>query len=234
VVDARSEAIVSFEALVRWHTADGTVVQPNDFIPLAEECGLIVEVGRWVIAEACRQASRWRVHRTADQEPIRIWVNLSARQLSDPELVSFVEQSIEEAGISTDEICMEITESALMIDADAARNKLDQLRDLGISLGIDDFGTGWSQFEYLNRLPLDVLKIDRYFVHGLGKDESAGVIVNAIIELAHALGLIVIAEGVETQQQLATLRELECDQALGFYFSEPLEAEAFETNLSLD
>jgi len=231
-LDLDSGQIVGFEALVRWQRPNGNLTLPSEFIPLAEETGLIVELGRWVIAEACRQASVWRVHRNPGQEPIRIWINLSARQLSDPELVTFVEQAVASTGITTDEICMEITESALMVDADSATQQLDQLRRLGISLGIDDFGTGWSQFEYLNRLPLDVLKIDRSFVHGLGRDENSAVIVNAIIELAHALGMIVIAEGVETAEQLAVLEELDCDQALGFYFAEPREASGFDQTLA--
>lgn len=163
---------------------------------------------------------------------MRIWVNLSARQLGDHDLIGFVEESVSRAGITTDEICMEITESALMGDADSATKQLDELRRLGISLGIDDFGTGWSQFEYLHRLPLDVLKIDRYFVQGLGIEPDAAVIVSAIIDLAHALGLIVIAEGVESKDQLEILEELGCDQALGFYFSEPREAAAFDQTLS--
>ncbi len=231
-VDLESGHIVGFEALVRWQTADSRLIPPSEFIPLAEETGLIVDLGRWVIAEACLQAGRWRVRRTPDQEPVRIWVNLSARQLGDHDLIGFVEESVSRAGITTDEICMEITESALMGDADSATKQLDELRRLGISLGIDDFGTGWSQFEYLHRLPLDVLKIDRYFVQGLGIEPDAAVIVSAIIDLAHALGLIVIAEGVESKDQLEILEELGCDQALGFYFSEPREAAAFDQTLS--
>ncbi|MEQ8839997.1 MAG: EAL domain-containing protein [Acidimicrobiales bacterium] len=227
-LDLESGRIVGFEALVRWQRPDGRLIPPGEFIPLAEETGIIVDIGRWVIAEACRQASLWRVHRTPDQEPVRIWVNLSARQLGDPDLVPFVQRTVAEAGISTDEICLEITESALMDDAQAATEQLDQLRRIGISLGIDDFGTGWSQFAYLQRLPLDVLKIDRSFVSGLASDHAAATIVAAIIDLAHALGLIVIAEGVESEDQLAVLRELDCDQALGFLFSEPREAAAFD------
>jgi len=227
-LDLDSGRIVGFEALVRWQRPDGRLVPPAEFIPLAEETGIIVELGRWVISEACRQASLWRVYRTPEQEPVRIWVNLSARQLGDPDLVPFVERSVEAAGISTDEICLEITESALMDDAQAATEQLDELRRIGISLGIDDFGTGWSQFAYLQRLPLDVLKIDRSFVSGLASDHAAATIVAAIIDLAHALGLIVIAEGVESEDQLAVLRELDCDQALGFLFSEPREAAAFD------
>ncbi len=231
-LDLESGRIVGFEALVRWQRPDGRLVPPGEFIPLAEETGIIVEIGRWVIAEACRQASLWRVHRTPEQEPVRIWVNLSARQLGDLDLVPYVERTVEAAGISTDEICLEITESALMDDAQAATEQLDELRRIGISLGIDDFGTGWSQFAYLQRLPLDVLKIDRSFVSGLVPDHAAATIVAAIIDLAHALGLIVIAEGVESEDQLAVLRELDCDQALGFLFSEPREPAAFEAALT--
>ncbi len=231
-LDLDSGTIVGFEALVRWQRPDGRLIPPGEFIPLAEESGLIVEIGRWVIAEACQQAARWRIYRTPDQEPVRIWVNLSARQLGDPDLIGFVQSSVADAGITTDEICLEITESALMGDAESATAQLDELRRLGISLGIDDFGTGWSQFAYLQRLPLDVLKIDRSFVSGLGTDANAATIVAAIIDLAHALGLIVIAEGVETREQLQVLEELDCDQALGFYFSEPREPAAFDQALN--
>lgn len=231
-LDLASNRIVGFEALVRWQRPDGQLIPPGDFIPLAEETGLIVDIGKWVIREACRQAAKWRVHRTPDQEPVRIWVNLSARQLGDPELINYVQAAVDDAGITTDEICLEITESALMDDAETATEQLDELRRLGISLGIDDFGTGWSQFSYLQRLPLDVLKIDRSFVSGLGTEKSAATIVAAIIDLAHALGLIVIAEGVETRQQLDVLSELDCDQALGFYFSRPQSPEAFDEVLT--
>ncbi len=231
-LDLESNRIVGFEALVRWQRPDGQMIPPGDFIPLAEESGLIVEIGRWVIREACQQAARWRVHRTPEQEPVRIWVNLSARQLGDPDLIDYVQSAVDDAGITTDEICLEITESALMGDAESATEQLDELRCLGISLGIDDFGTGWSQFAYLQRLPLDVLKIDRSFVSGLGTEKSAATIVAAIIDLAHALGLIVIAEGVETRQQLEVLADLDCDQALGFYFSRPLSAETFDEVLT--
>ena len=231
-IDLESNCIVGFEALVRWQRPDGRLILPDDFIPLAEESGLIVDIGKWVIREACRQAAKWRVHRTPDQEPVRIWVNLSARQLGDPDLINYVQSAIEDAGITTDEICLEITESALMGDPETATEQLDELRRLGISLGIDDFGIGWSQFGYLQRLPLDVLKIDRSFVAGLGAEKSAATIVAAIIDLAHALGLVVIAEGVETLQQLEVLAELDCDQALGFYFSQPRSPEAFDEVLT--
>ncbi len=232
-LDLDSGRIVGFEALVRWQRPDGRIVPPGEFIPLAEESGIIVDLGKWVITEACRQAAAWRLFREPESEPIRIWVNLSGRQLGDPDLVGFIERAIADAGITTDEICMEITESALMGDANSAADQLDQLRALGISLGIDDFGTGWSQFAYLHRLPLDVLKIDQSFVAGLATDRDSATIVAAIIDLAHALGLIVIAEGVETEEQLKVLKELDCDQALGFYFSKPKKSEAFDEVLDL-
>jgi EAL domain-containing protein (putative c-di-GMP-specific phosphodiesterase class I) len=198
---------------------------------MAEESGAIVEIGRWVIQEACHQAARWSVHRTEGDEPIRIWVNLSARQLGDPSLVGFVESAVKKAGIDTDAICLEITESALMDDAEAAAAKLGELRRLGISLGIDDFGTGYSQFAWLHRLPLDVLKIDRSFVAGLAADPDSSTMIAAIIDLAHALGLIVIAEGVESDNQLQALKAMRCDQAVGYLFSEPREAASFGDDL---
>ncbi len=232
-LDLNSGTIVGFEALVRWKHPDGRLVPPIEFIPLAEETGIIVEIGKWVITEACRQAAVWRLFRDPDSEPVRIWVNLSGRQLGDPELVEFIKTAITAAGITTDEICMEITESALMGDANAAALQLDELRGLGISLGIDDFGTGWSQFSYLHRLPLDVLKIDQSFVAGLATDRDSATIVAAIIDLAHALGLIVIAEGVENEEQLQVLKELDCDQALGYLFSKPKSSHHFDEVLDL-
>ena len=219
-IDLRTEKVVGFEALVRWQRDDGTLIQPSEFIPLAEETGLIVPIGRWVIEEACRQICRWERMRPDQQRP-RVWVNLSARQLGEPDLVPTIEAAIRDCDISPESICLEITESALMQDAEAATAQLDQLRGLGISLGIDDFGTGYSSLAYLNRFPLDVLKIDRSFVAGLGVDPESETIVAAIIDLAHALDLTVIAEGVENDVQLAALRRLGCDQAVGFHFSRP-------------
>jgi diguanylate cyclase (GGDEF)-like protein/PAS domain S-box-containing protein len=224
-IDLTTREITGVEALVRWQREDGTLIPPGDFIPLAEETGLIVPVGKWVIEEACRQIQRWSAigGRLASRLPV--WVNLSARQLSESDLVSTIQSAIRDTQISPSSICLEITESALMEDAEAAAAQLDQLRHLGISLGVDDFGTGYSSLAYLNRFPLDVLKIDRSFVAGLGSDPESETIVAAIIDLAHALGLTVIAEGVETEQQLLVLRRLECDQAVGFYFSRPLQPE---------
>ncbi len=219
-IDLRTGQVVGFEALVRWQREDGTLIPPGDFIPLAEETGLIVPIGRWVIEEACRQVCAWARMRD-DGRHARVWVNLSARQLGEPDLVATIEAAIRACDLAPEAICLEITESALMQDAAAATAQLDQLRSLGISLGVDDFGTGYSSLAYLNRFPLDVLKIDRSFVSGLGTDPESETIVAAIIDLAHALDLLVIAEGVEDEQQLAALRRLGCDQAVGFHFSRP-------------
>ena len=224
-LDLVTNEITGVEALVRWQREDGTLIPPGEFIPLAEQTGLIVPIGKWVIEEACRQIQRWESLGGRLAKRLRVWVNLSARQLGEPDLVPTIQDAIDAASISPSSICLEITESALMEDAEAAAAQLDQLRTLGISLGVDDFGTGYSSLAYLNRFPLDVLKIDRSFVSGLGTDPEAETIVAAIIDLAHALGLTVIAEGVETEQQLLVLRRLECDQAVGFYFSKPLQPE---------
>jgi diguanylate cyclase (GGDEF)-like protein/PAS domain S-box-containing protein len=222
-IDLATGKVVGVEALVRWQRYDGKLVPPSDFIPLAEETGLIVVIGRWVIEEACRQVSRWEAQGAGPD--LRVWVNVSARQLGQPDLVPTVQAAIRAARIRPQSLCLEITESALMEDAEAAAAQLDQLRSLGISLGVDDFGTGYSSLAYLNRFPLDVLKIDRSFVARLDADSEAETIVAAIIDLAHALDLVVIAEGVETEAQLAVLRRLDCDQAVGFYFSHPLPAD---------
>jgi diguanylate cyclase (GGDEF)-like protein/PAS domain S-box-containing protein len=222
-IDLATGRVVGVEALVRWQREDGVLVPPGEFIPLAEETGLIAVIGRWVIEEACRQVARWEARGAGPD--LRVWVNVSARQLGQPDLVPIVQDAIRAARIRPQSLCLEITESALMEDAEAAAAQLDQLRSLGISLGVDDFGTGYSSLAYLNRFPLDVLKIDRSFVARLDADTEAETIVAAIIDLAHALDLVVIAEGVETEAQLAVLRRLECDQAVGFYFSHPLPAD---------
>lgn len=224
-LDLTTREITGFEALVRWERDDGTLIPPSEFIPLAEDTGLIVPIGKWVIEEACRQIQRWEALGGRLAGRLKVWVNLSARQLGEPDLIPVIEDAIRAAEISRDSICLEITESALMQDAEAAAAQLDELRRLGISLGVDDFGTGYSSLAYLNRFPLDVLKIDRSFVAGLGTDPEAETIVAAIIDLAHALGLTVIAEGVENEQQLLVLRRLECDQAVGYFFSRPLAPE---------
>jgi EAL domain-containing protein (putative c-di-GMP-specific phosphodiesterase class I) len=195
---------------------------PDRFIPVAEESGLIIPIGAWVLEEACNQLHRWR--EGGDSGPSgTVEVNLSARQIDHPELVATVEGILESTGLPPENLTLEITESALMRDAVSALQVLQALKSIGVSLAIDDFGTGYSSLSYLQRFPLDILKVDKSFVDELGLD-SGTEIVAAVINLAHALGLNVIAEGVETDEQLRVLQQLHCDYAQGFLFSQPLPA----------
>ncbi len=215
-----SGALVGFEALLRWERIAGELVPPNEFIPLAEETGLIVPIGAWVIRETCRQISLWRA---MGHNPPPIWVNVSARQLSEPDLLTTITEALSDTGLEPEALCVELTESALLDDPELAASQLLELQKGGIRIGLDDFGTGYSSLSHLAEFPLDVLKIDRSFVAGLGTKELSTTIVGAMVDLAHRLNLTVIAEGVETAVQLSTLRELNCDMAVGFYFSRPLE-----------
>ncbi len=213
---------VGVEALVRWdHPVQG-LVPPYRFIPVAEESGLIVPIGAWVLEEACDQLRAWR---DVGRQPLgtSMEVNLSARQIDDPRTVRTVEQILTRTGLPPEHLTLEITESALMRDAAAALRVLRALKDVGVQLAIDDFGTGYSSLSYLQRFPLDVVKVDRMFVEQLG-DGDGEEIAGAVIRLAHALGLEVVAEGVETTRQLEALRRLGCDYAQGFLFSRPVPA----------
>jgi diguanylate cyclase (GGDEF)-like protein/PAS domain S-box-containing protein len=213
--------IWGFEALVRWkHPARG-VVSPNEFIPVAEETGLIVPIGQWVLKEACQQARIWQA-RFTDEPPLLISVNLSARHFLQPDLIQQCRQVLDETQLSHSSLNLEVTESAMMPDPESAIDLMGQLKSLGIKLALDDFGTGYSSLSYLHRFPLDSLKIDRSFVSRLMDDDE---IVRAIITLGRNLGLKVIAEGVETIEQIAKLRELGCEFAQGYYFSVPVNAQ---------
>jgi EAL domain-containing protein (putative c-di-GMP-specific phosphodiesterase class I) len=216
--------IVSFEALVRWKHPERGLLPPEQFIPLAEETGLIVPIGEAVLEEACRQAKEWHEQRPSD--PPAACVNLSARQFREPGLVDTVAHIIDGAKLEPHHLFFEITESTAMSDALATAATLEELQNLGVRAIIDDFGTGYSSLSYLERFPVDCVKIDRSFVGGLGKHFRAETLGSAIISLAHALGLKVIAEGVETEEQLDRLRELGCDLAQGYYFAHPLPGKA--------
>ncbi len=224
--DLTNGKIVGFEALVRWERPDGQMVPPGDFIPVAERTGLIVPLGNWVLSEACRQSRIWNSVSDGSRARVPIWVNLSAGQLNEPNLVQTVQQILVDNQISPELICLEITESALMEDTNEAAKQLDHLKKLGIKLAIDDFGTGYSSLQYLKQFPVDLLKIDRSFVMGLPEDTNSEAIVAGIIDLAHRLNLVVIAEGVENEEQLERLCELGCDQAMGFLFSPAVPASA--------
>jgi len=225
VVEVKGAATVGFEALIRWGHPEQGLVAPGRFIPVAEESGLILPIGAWVLEEACHQLRDWQCGPEGAAWVGRgtVDVNLSARQIDDPGIVATVEEILARTGLAPAHLTLEITESALMRDAAAALVVLRALKELGVSLAIDDFGTGYSSLSYLQRFPLDVLKVDRMFVQEL--DTGSGrEIVAAVISLAHTLGLEVVAEGVETEQQLETLRALDCDFAQGYLFSRPVPA----------
>jgi diguanylate cyclase (GGDEF)-like protein/PAS domain S-box-containing protein len=222
-LDLASGRIVEVEALIRWQHPEQGLISPSEFIPVAEETGLVIPIGRWILHEACSQMQDWRL-RLHNRGPEKVSVNLSAVQLRMPGLVEDVAATLKETGLDPACLCLEITESAVMDNADLAMTTLAALKGLGIELAIDDFGTGYSSLSYLKRFTVDVLKIDQTFVDELDGDEENAVIVGVTIRLAHALGMRVVAEGVETKLQLDRLRELGCDLAQGFYVARPLPA----------
>jgi diguanylate cyclase (GGDEF)-like protein/excisionase family DNA binding protein len=220
IVDLASSRIVGLEALVRWQHPTRGLVPPLSFIPLAEETGLIIPVGRWVLETACRQARNWMD--TLPGSQLVMSVNLSARQFTQPDLVEEVADILVETGLPAHLLEIEITESVLMDQTEAGTRALRALRELGVKLVLDDFGTGYSSLSYLKHLPLDTIKIDRSFVQGLESEDSNLPIVQAVISLAHGLGIGVVAEGIETAGQLARLRSLDCDRGQGFFYARPV------------
>ena len=221
------DRVYGMEALLRWYQPQKGQIPPEKFIPVAEETGLIVPIGEWVIEEACRQAAEWG---QVSGEPFNVAVNLSARQFQQKNLVDVVRRIIDRSGISADCLELEITESMMMEGVTESIYVMEQLRDLGVSLAIDDFGTGYSSLSYLKRFPISTLKIDRSFVRDIAVDKDDAAIVRSIIMLGHSLDLDVVAEGVETQLQLDFLRQHGCHSAQGFLISEPLPNKAFEKN----
>jgi diguanylate cyclase (GGDEF)-like protein/PAS domain S-box-containing protein len=216
--------IRSVEALVRWDHPERGLLPPEEFIPVAEETGLIGPLGSWVLEEACRQAATWSPSAQADDAPA-ITVNLSARQLARPDFEDTVARILEETSLDSTRLMFEITETVLMEQAPYILGVLGRLRDIGVHLAIDDFGTGYSSLNYLKRFPVDALKVDRSFVDGLGRDPEDSAIVAAVVDLAHARGLSAIAEGVETKEQLKQVRRVGCDMAQGYYFARPQPAD---------
>jgi EAL domain-containing protein (putative c-di-GMP-specific phosphodiesterase class I) len=216
--------IVGFEALVRWNHPSRGLLLPGEFISLAEQTGLIVGIGHWVLKEACCQAQEWNERQRSDP-PLTVSVNLSATQLAHPSLVEDVAQILKRCNLEPSRLILEVTESAMMGDLDASVAVLRRLKDLGVRIAVDDFGKDHSSLSYLKHLPLDMLKIDRSFVAGLGTETKDEGIVRAVIDLARTLELEIVAEGVESGEQLAHLREVGCNLAQGFYFWHPLPAE---------
>lgn len=223
-VDLRSGRVVGAEALIRWHSAARGLVSPACFIPLAEESGMIVPIGEWVLRTACAQNVAWQ---RAGYAPLPVSVNLSPRQLVRNDVVRLVADVLASTGLDARYLELEITETVLMRDVDKSLTTLKRLKELGVKISIDDFGTGYSSLNYLKRFPVDTLKIDRSFVNDIVTDQDDAAIVKAVISLAHILNLQVVAEGVESEEQRRFLMENKCDEVQGYYFGRPMPSDAF-------
>lgn len=226
IISLKSHNIVGFEALLRWRNAKRGIVSPTEFIPVAEETGLIVPIGCWVLNTACRQMYHWQ-QQFPSPHPLTMHINLSGKQFT-PQLIEQIRQVLQETGLPAQSLKLELTESILMENADLAVSALNQLRELGIQLAIDDFGTGYSSLSYLHRFPIDTLKIDQSFISRVDFDGEQLAIARTIMTLAWNLGMDVVAEGVETPKQLAQLRALHCEYAQGYLFSKPLDVQGIE------
>ena len=223
-VDLSDGKVVGAEALIRWHNPERGVVMPNDFIPLAESTGLINPLSEWVLLTACSQAKAWQL---SGLPPIRVAVNLSAVQFKTTNLASIVTRALKQAELAPQWLELEITESVMMGDIDRVIPLMNNLRELGIKLSVDDFGTGFSSLTYLKQFPVEKLKIDQSFVRNIVTDADDAAIAKTIVRLGQSLGITVIAEGVETVEQLSYLRHMDCDEAQGYYFAKPLPPEEF-------
>jgi len=223
------EKMVGAEALLRWQQGGVSPVQPSEFIPVAEDAGLMLSIGSWVLRTACEQIATWR---EAGLPPLRISVNLSVRQLADPHLIEKVRTTLEETKADPSGIIIELTERGVVDNDPVTLGQLSGLRDLGLALAVDDFGTGHSALSYLRSFPIDVLKIDRSFVSGIEENSKDSAIVSGVIAMAHRLGLKVVAEGVETQEQLDFLRRESCDEVQGYFFARPKSTDEITALLS--
>jgi diguanylate cyclase (GGDEF)-like protein len=222
-----------FEALARWQHPKRGLVSPGEFIPIAEETGAIVPLGAWLMREACRQLKEWQI-KYSHHSPLKISVNLSGKQIVQTNLIEQIDSILEETGLEGRDLKLEITESILMENLEAATKVLLALRERKIKLSIDDFGTGYSSLSYLHRFPVDTLKIDRSFINEMQENNDNSEIVRAIVSLAHILNMDVIAEGIENPSQLSQLKLLKCEQGQGYYFSKPLSKEEAEELIARD
>lgn len=222
-LDIKSEKIIGFEALLRWYHPDLGNIPPSDFIPIAEDTGLILPIGDWVLRQACLQVKEWE---KVGFHSLRVAVNLSAQQFLQRNMVEKIKEVIKETSIRPQNLELEITERVVIHDIDSALSVLKQLKDIGVHISIDDFGTGYSSLNYLKRLPIHTLKIDRSFIFDIDTNPSSKALTSAITSMAHDLNLNVIAEGVETYDQLSYVKKSACDAIQGFYFSKPLQANA--------
>jgi diguanylate cyclase (GGDEF)-like protein len=213
------------EALVRWDHPEMGLLGPSEFVPLAEETGLIVPIGAWVLEEACRRTKGWQDSHPSNAQ-LGLIVNLSAKQLRHPSCEQTVKQALARSGLAAGSLSLDVTESAFIDAVEANAQALERIQALGVRISIDDFGMGYSSLSYLKRLPADALKIDKSFVKGFGENVEDTAIARMVIELAHTLGMEVIAEGVESEEQARLLREMGCNMAQGFHFAKPLSPEA--------
>jgi EAL domain-containing protein (putative c-di-GMP-specific phosphodiesterase class I) len=212
------------EALIRWVHPERGLMLPNDFVPIAEDCGLIVPIGQWVVREACRQTRAW-----IDEglRPMAVAVNISAVEFRDPHFLENVRTALKDSRLDARYLELELTESSLMQHIESSSRVLQALKEMGVQVAIDDFGTGYSSLSYLRQFPIDALKVDQSFVHEISADPVGTSIVCAVVSMGRSLGHRVIAEGVETREQLAFLQAQRCGEGQGYYFSRPLVAEQF-------
>jgi diguanylate cyclase (GGDEF)-like protein/PAS domain S-box-containing protein len=228
VYNLEDQRITGMEALIRWQHPEQGLLPPSAFVEVAEDCDLIVPIGRWVLRQACEQISAWNQRWDSGQAPLTMAVNLSPRQLDHGGLVKEIADSLERNGLRPDQLCLEVTETAVHEAPKAAQAVLSRISDLGVRIALDDFGTGYSSLGHLRHIPVDVLKIDRLFVNGLEQESGDSAIVAAVVTMAHDLGKITIGEGIESTEQYEHLRALGCDQGQGHLFAEPVPPAAFE------
>jgi EAL domain-containing protein (putative c-di-GMP-specific phosphodiesterase class I) len=217
--DLREVTVTGVEALLRWDHPTRGVVQPLEFLGLAEDTGAIVPIGRWVLGEACRQGAEWHL----DGHPIRVSVNVSARQLEDDAFVEVVRSALAATGFDAASLVLEVAESSLMRDADGTAARLQRLKALGVLIAVDDFGTGYSSLSYLKQFPVDSLKIDRSFIAGISDARESSALIHTLVQLGKDLGIETLAEGIEEQGQFHRLRGEQCDSGQGFLFARPID-----------
>jgi diguanylate cyclase (GGDEF)-like protein/PAS domain S-box-containing protein len=231
-IDLATRRIVGFEALVRWRHPERGLIQPGEFIPMAEETGLILPLGDWGLTEACRQVAAWRALSDDPSHELRVSVNLSAKQFGRQGLASHVADVLSKTAVSPDDLRLEVTESSLMSHADTALKTMQDLQTLGVGLHMDDFGTGYSSLNHLHRYPFDTLKIDRSFVQGIAEERESSNIVGTILELARSLNMEVVAEGIETNDQVERLKSLGCRLGQGYFFAKPMDPDMISAMLA--
>jgi len=218
-INLYTNKVTGLEALARWNDPLLGAVSPAEFIPLAEETGIIISIGKWVLETVCKQNSEWQ---KKGLPPVHVCVNISSRQFLQDDFVKMVEQVLNESDLSPAYLNIEITEGVALYNVEDAIEKLMQLKQLGVSISLDDFGTGYSSLSYLKSLPIDYLKIDRSFINGIFNNKQDAAIIHSIISLSHTLGLRVVAEGVEEKNQIEILEQLNCDEIQGYYYAKPM------------